>query len=44
MKNLPNLKTLRPIQIADIIKIYFESLALKELREAANNEAITGTE
>jgi hypothetical protein len=44
VRNLPSLKTLRPIQIADITKIYFESLALNELSTAANNEQITGME
>jgi hypothetical protein len=41
---MAQLKTLRPIQIADIVKVYFESLAQTELSNFSNNDLITGEE
>jgi hypothetical protein len=40
----PQLKQLRPIQIADIVKVYFENLALSELTRLANSDFVTGAE
>jgi hypothetical protein len=43
-RQVPRLSALRLIQVADIMRVYLESLAQPELKRLANSPAVTGEE